>query len=130
MLKQRLSAVHAVANEFLPAEAAVEDATLKALQCAVTMLQQHKAANLPPHVGAASLADAAEGAAHLARARQCFIASHQGLNVALKEIGLERMYGKDDEAPNNEPIIGPMWTGALLTPNVELPQSAELLGTQ
>jgi hypothetical protein len=114
MLKERISAVHTVANEFLPAEAAVEEATLKALRCAVVMIEQHRGAKLPNHVGAPSLVQITRGAAHLAEARQCFISSHEGLNLALKQIGLERMYGKDDEAPINEQIVGPMFVGATL----------------
>jgi hypothetical protein len=126
MLKERLSAVHAVANEFLPAEAAVEEATLKALRCAVVMMEQHRGAKLPNHVGAPSLVELTRGAAHLAEARQCFIASHEGLNLVLKQIGLERMYGKDDEPPTNEPIFGPMFVGATLDGGENVAQTVEL----
>lgn len=115
MLKQRVSAVHAVANIFLPTEKTINQAALDAARCVVTMFEQHEAASLPLHAGADALVHAARTTALLTEARQSIIATHGALNMALKDIGLASMYGKTPDNPPNQPAA-PLFTGATLRP--------------
>lgn len=115
MLKQRVSAVHSVANTFLPAEKHINQAALDAARCVVIMLEQHEAANLPLRAGADAIVHAARTAALLAEARQSAIRTHGALDAALKDIGLAKMYGKTSDNPENEPSP---FTGASLAPGL------------
>ena len=103
MLKARVSAVHAVANAFLSSETSVDRSATEVVRCLAVMMEQRADANLPLPVGSDALAHVSRAAALLVEARQSFIDAHRCLNDVPRQIGLERMYGKDDKNPPNRP---------------------------
>jgi hypothetical protein len=112
MLKDRVSAVHAVANAFIATEAVVDRSATDAARCMAIMMEQRAKANLPLPTGLDALAHVSRAAALLVEARQAFIEAHRCLNEVPRQIGLERMYGKDDNNPPNGPAPSFFVTGA------------------
>lgn len=113
MLKQRVSAVHLVANAFISAEAVVDRSATEAARCMALMMEQRSAANLPMETGADALAHVARASALLVEARHAFLDAHRCLNDVPRQIGLERMYGKDPNNPPNGPGPSFFTTGGL-----------------
>lgn len=103
MLKNRVTAVHAVANAFITAEHSVDRSAADAARCMAIMMEQRANANLPLPTGVEALAQVSRAAALLVEARQALIEAHRHLNDLPRQIGLERMYGKDDNNPPNGP---------------------------
>lgn len=114
MLRARVTAVHAVANAIRSTEAAVDRTAIDAARCMTVMMEQRGAANLPLPVGADALRHVSRAAALLVEARQCFIDAHHCLNDVPRQIGLERMYGKDGNNPPNGPASPSFFTSAIL----------------
>ena len=103
MLKERVTAVHAVANAFIAAERSVDRTAMDAARCMAIMMEQRASANLPLPTGADALAHVSRAASLLVQARHAFIEAHRCLNGLPGQIGLERMYGKDPDNPGNGP---------------------------
>ena len=112
MLKKRVSAVHAVANAFIATEGLVDRAATEAVRCMAVMMEQRASADLPMPTGMDALAHVSRATALLVQARQSFIDAHLCLDQVPRQIGLERMYGKDANNPPNGP--GRIFVGATI----------------
>jgi DNA-binding CsgD family transcriptional regulator len=99
MLRQRRQAADRVANDFLKAEAAVDEAAMLTASCMTTLLQQRVAANLPVGTGAVALQMVSQASFDIINARQRFVEAHRALVDVHTEIGLGRFYGYGDTAP-------------------------------
>ncbi|KQO06835.1 MULTISPECIES: hypothetical protein [unclassified Sphingomonas] len=104
MLKERRTATDAVTQQFLKAEAAVDEAAMLAASCVATLLQQRVAANLPVGTGVAALQMISQASLDIINARQRFVEAHQALVQVRTDIGLGQFYGYGDTAqcPPNE----------------------------
>ena len=100
MLKQRVAAVEAVKTEFLAAEAATDDAAIRALRAVATMLEARRDANVPIATGLREIELAARAAVLALEARQAMIEAHPGLAALPAQVGLGFMYGDVDECPD------------------------------
>ncbi len=99
MLKERLSAAHAVRAAFLDAERSQDDAAINAARCLLTALEQRRDAKLPVTIAAAALDRFARAAHFAVQARNELMLAHPELATLPKEIGIERMFGDDGTCP-------------------------------
>ena len=99
MLKQRMAAVEAVKKEFLAAEAAQDDAAIRAVRTVAALLEARRDANVPLSTGLREIEAAARAAALSLQARQLMIEAHPGLASLPAQVGLAFLYGDVDECP-------------------------------
>ena len=98
MLKQRRHAAERVAEDFLKAEAAADEAAMLAATCVSTMLEQRAAANLPVGTGMEALQMMMDATADLMTARRKLIEAHAELVLVRNGIGI-RSFGDESECP-------------------------------
>ena len=99
MLKQRMAAAEAVKKEFLAAEAAQDDAAIRAVRTVAAMLEARRDANVPIGTGLREIEAAARAAALSLEARKVMIEAHPGMAALPAQVGLGFMYGDVDECP-------------------------------
>lgn len=89
----RRTAPRKVAEAFMPAEIATEEAVAAAAFCVGVMIAQRKAAKLEPHVGADALVLVTEGLADAAKAFRSFALAHSAMIKIPEQNGMPSMYG-------------------------------------
>lgn len=105
MLNKRLAAARTVREEFLAAEAAQDEAAIRAVRAVAAMLEARRDANVPIGTGLVEIAMAARAAALSIEARQVLAESHPGLAKVPASIGIGSwFYGDDGECPNPEAV--------------------------
>jgi hypothetical protein len=79
MLKVRLDAAKAVAEDFMPAEAAVEEAFQRVVSLLNTMCKARVAANLPMQTGRREFDHISSALHHIGEARSQILCAHEAL---------------------------------------------------
>ena len=112
MLNERLAAARTVRDEFLAAEAAQDEAAIRAVRAVGAMLEARRDAKVPIATGLQEIAQAARAAALSIQARHVLAESHAGLAKVPAAIGLGAwFYGDDGHCPDPEAPHGEGRTG-------------------
>ena len=106
----RRTAPRKVAEAFMPAEIATEEAVVAAASCVCVMMAQRKAAKLEPHVGVDALVLVTEGLADAAKAYRSFALAHSAMIKIPEQNDMPSTYG---------PTCGPNVAGLTEATNLD-----------
>jgi len=110
MLKSRLNAAHAVLQDFMPAEQAVEESFQRMVSLLNTMCTARVAANLPMQTGRREFDHISSALHHIGEARSLILSAHEALVDTRAAVLPTVSFGDNGACPPGAPSLATIAT--------------------